>query len=168
MVQTKFTYAEVRKYSRNLSKFLRAKLGLNKGDVVLIYLPNCPQFPITTLGCLEAGLIASTANSLYTAGRYKYFKWFISLIFYRSNNSIHNWLQMKCLGNLKIHQAKLYSLLVICTPLLLKQSQHCLERSLSYALKPRWTIWYSSLRTKKSVFSQNNYFLKEQSISMNW
>ncbi|XP_066158712.1 uncharacterized protein pdgy [Euwallacea fornicatus] len=68
LTHIKYTYAEVRKYSRNLSKILRTKLGLNKGDVVLIYLPNCPQFPIATLGCLEAGLIASTVNSLYTAG----------------------------------------------------------------------------------------------------
>ncbi|XP_066245804.1 uncharacterized protein pdgy [Euwallacea similis] len=67
LTHLKYTNAEVRKYSRNLSKILRAKLGLNKGDVVLIYLPNCPQFPIATLGCLEAGVIASTVNSLYTA-----------------------------------------------------------------------------------------------------
>uniref|UniRef100_A0AAR5Q9E2 AMP-dependent synthetase/ligase domain-containing protein n=2 Tax=Dendroctonus ponderosae TaxID=77166 RepID=A0AAR5Q9E2_DENPD len=64
----KYTFSQVRKLSRNLGKVLRKKLGFNKGDVALIYLANCPEFPIAALGCLEAGVIVSTANSLYTSG----------------------------------------------------------------------------------------------------
>ncbi|KAL1505553.1 hypothetical protein ABEB36_005095 [Hypothenemus hampei] len=63
----KFTYGELRKTSRNLSKAFRKKFGLSKGDVVLIYLVNCPEFPVACLGCFEAGLVASTVNSLYTS-----------------------------------------------------------------------------------------------------
>ncbi|XP_050293126.1 uncharacterized protein LOC126733774 [Anthonomus grandis grandis] len=66
LTHRKLTFGEVRKASRNLSKALRKKLGLKKGDVALIYFPNCPEFPVATLACLEAGIVASTVNSLYT------------------------------------------------------------------------------------------------------
>lgn len=67
LTHKKYTYGEIIKYSKNLSKFLRKKLGLNKGDCALIYLANGPDFPIAAWGCLEAGVIASTVNSLYTS-----------------------------------------------------------------------------------------------------
>ncbi len=41
--------------------------GLQKGDRVAIYLPNCPQFVIAYYGTLRAGGIVVPCNPLYTA-----------------------------------------------------------------------------------------------------
>jgi len=43
------------------------KLGLQKGDRVAIYMPNCPQFVIAYFGTLRAGGIAVPSNPLYVA-----------------------------------------------------------------------------------------------------
>ncbi|XP_060530106.1 uncharacterized protein LOC132704261 [Cylas formicarius] len=61
-----YTFGEVRTKCRNLSKALRKKLKLQKRDTVALYIPNIPEFPIATLGCLEAGLVVTTINALYT------------------------------------------------------------------------------------------------------
>ncbi len=44
-----------------------ADLGVKKGSVVAIMLPNCPQFAIAYYGALRAGAIVTTLNPLYTA-----------------------------------------------------------------------------------------------------
>ncbi|XP_019869295.2 uncharacterized protein LOC109597950 [Aethina tumida] len=62
----KYTYEQLRKKCRNLSKNLRTKLKLNPKDVVAVHLPNIPEFPIVTLGCLEAGTIVTSLNPIYT------------------------------------------------------------------------------------------------------
>ncbi|KAF7279389.1 hypothetical protein GWI33_007331 [Rhynchophorus ferrugineus] len=67
ITKKKYTFRQVRDRSKNLGKVLRKKFGLNRGDAVLIFLPNLPEFQITTLGCMTAGLVVSTANCLYTA-----------------------------------------------------------------------------------------------------
>ena len=41
-------------------------LGIRKGDVVAIYLPNSPQFIISYFGILKIGAIATTVSPLYT------------------------------------------------------------------------------------------------------
>ncbi len=41
-------------------------LGIRKGDVVAIYLPNCPQFVIAYYGILRLGAIITTVSPLYT------------------------------------------------------------------------------------------------------
>jgi long-chain acyl-CoA synthetase len=41
-------------------------LGIKKGDVVAIYLPNCPQFVISYYGILRLGAIVTTVSPLYT------------------------------------------------------------------------------------------------------
>jgi long-chain acyl-CoA synthetase len=41
-------------------------LGIRKGDVVAIYLPNCPQFVIAYYGILRLGAIVTTVSPLYT------------------------------------------------------------------------------------------------------
>lgn len=61
-----YTYGQVRKRSKNISKMLRKKLGLDRRDTVLVLLQNIPEFPIAVMGCLEADLIVSTANCMYT------------------------------------------------------------------------------------------------------
>ncbi|XP_010267197.1 PREDICTED: 4-coumarate--CoA ligase-like 7 [Nelumbo nucifera] len=42
------------------------RLGIKKGDVVLILAPNSVQFPICFLGVVAIGAIATTVNPLYT------------------------------------------------------------------------------------------------------
>ena len=41
-------------------------LGLGKGDVVSVVLPNCLEYPAIVLGCLYLGLTVSPANPAYT------------------------------------------------------------------------------------------------------
>jgi long-chain acyl-CoA synthetase len=41
-------------------------LGIKKGDVVAMYLPNCPQFIITYYGILRLGATVTTVSPLYT------------------------------------------------------------------------------------------------------
>lgn len=49
---------------------LRKHFKLGKGDVVAVYLPNCPDYLIACLGTLSGGLVITTVNALYTAGKY--------------------------------------------------------------------------------------------------
>lgn len=63
----KYTYEEIRKHSHNLNTALRKKLGLKKDEIVAIYLPNIPEFPIVTFGCFLAGLKITTLNPMYTS-----------------------------------------------------------------------------------------------------
>lgn len=43
------------------------KLGLQKGDRMALYMPNCPQFVIAYYGALRAGGIVVPSNPLYVA-----------------------------------------------------------------------------------------------------
>ncbi|CAH1108546.1 unnamed protein product [Psylliodes chrysocephalus] len=62
----KYTFGQVRKKCKNLNKAIRHIFKLQKGDVVAILLPNCPEFAISALGILEAGLVLTTLNPIYT------------------------------------------------------------------------------------------------------
>jgi len=42
-------------------------LGVRKGDMVAVLLPNCPQFPIAYYGILRLGAVATTVSPLYTS-----------------------------------------------------------------------------------------------------
>lgn len=42
-------------------------MGLKKGDVVGLVLPNIPEFPITLLGAAGVGMPVTTVNPVYTA-----------------------------------------------------------------------------------------------------
>ncbi|KMT16702.1 hypothetical protein BVRB_3g049860 [Beta vulgaris subsp. vulgaris] len=61
-----YSYADThlicRKTGAGLSKF-----GLKKGDVVMILLPNCPEFVFTFFGASMIGAISTTANPFYTS-----------------------------------------------------------------------------------------------------
>ncbi|XP_022913348.1 uncharacterized protein [Onthophagus taurus] len=61
-----YTFDEVRVKSRNLNKTLRKKLKLQRGDVVALFLPNIPEFPICVFGSILAGLKVTTLNPAYT------------------------------------------------------------------------------------------------------
>ncbi len=60
-------YGGVRRVAGNL-----AKRGLRKGDVVGIYCPNLPEYPLAYHGVALAGGIVTTANPLYTAEELAY------------------------------------------------------------------------------------------------
>ncbi|XP_042864137.1 4-coumarate--CoA ligase-like [Penaeus japonicus] len=45
-----------------------SKMGMKKGDVLAVVMPNCPEYPIVLLGTLMAGVVVTTVNSNYTAG----------------------------------------------------------------------------------------------------
>lgn len=65
----KYTYAELRDRSAALAVRLQNKCGLKQNDVFAVCLPNIPEFPIATLGAIEAGLIVTTVNPTYTSGK---------------------------------------------------------------------------------------------------
>ena len=45
------------------------RAGLQPGDTLNIVMPNTAEWPIVLLGAMEAGLLVSTANPYYTAGK---------------------------------------------------------------------------------------------------
>ncbi|KAJ1406680.1 AMP-dependent synthetase/ligase [Sesbania bispinosa] len=61
-----YTYAEThlacRKFAAGLSN-----LGIKKGDVIMILLPNCPEFVFSFMAASMLGAVATTANPFYTA-----------------------------------------------------------------------------------------------------
>ena len=63
-----FTYAKLRDHSAALAVQYQQKFHLNQGDVVAMCLPNIPEYPIATFGAIEAGLVVTTINPIYTAG----------------------------------------------------------------------------------------------------
>lgn len=62
----KYSYAQARDASNYVARSLLS-LGLKKGDVVAIIMPNMPECPVSYLGILEANLVVTTANPAYTA-----------------------------------------------------------------------------------------------------
>lgn len=62
----KLTYDQLRRRIGHFNRFLRKRLNLKQGDVVGLMLPNTPEYPIGLLGTMQAGLIPTTINPLYT------------------------------------------------------------------------------------------------------
>lgn len=62
------TYWQLEQNSKRLAVSL-LKAGLKPGQVLAVVLPNCPEFVVTILGGLEAGLRVSPVNPSYTPGR---------------------------------------------------------------------------------------------------
>nr|UUJ74917.1 4-coumarate:CoA ligase [Cephalotaxus hainanensis] len=60
-----YTYGDVDLISRKAASGL-AKLGIGKGDVVMLLLHNCPEFAFLFLGTSIAGGVTTTANPFYT------------------------------------------------------------------------------------------------------
>lgn len=61
-----YTYQQIYLYSRNFAAKLRSSLRIRDGDVVGLMMTNSPEYPIITLGALEAGAEVTTLNPLYT------------------------------------------------------------------------------------------------------
>ncbi|XP_011183129.1 uncharacterized protein LOC105212683 [Zeugodacus cucurbitae] len=62
-----YTYAQLRDNSAAFAVRLQTKFKLGCGDIIAICLPNLPEYPIATLGAIEAGLTVTTVNPIYTA-----------------------------------------------------------------------------------------------------
>ena len=55
---------------------------MKEGDTCAVCLPNLPEFPIAVLGAIEAGLIISTVNPIYTSGKWWFFFFNLDIISY--------------------------------------------------------------------------------------
>src|SRR6476660_6774427 len=60
------TYADTDRLSRNFAAFLQSKLGVAKGDRIVVMLPNIPAFAVAMLGIVRAGAVQVNVNPLYT------------------------------------------------------------------------------------------------------
>jgi long-chain acyl-CoA synthetase len=65
LLKKEVTYGELFDRAKRFASFLKDK-GIGKGDVVLIMLPNSPQFAIAYYGTLLTGATVSPMNVLYT------------------------------------------------------------------------------------------------------
>ena len=61
-----------------------ARMGIGKGDVVTLFLPNCLEFPVVFLAVTALGAVASAVNGAYTAGM-------STTIEYRQNMGMSPW-----------------------------------------------------------------------------
>ncbi|XP_010541781.1 PREDICTED: 4-coumarate--CoA ligase 1-like [Tarenaya hassleriana] len=61
-----YTYADVHVISRRVAAGLH-KLGVEKGDVIMLLLPNSQEFVLSFLGASFRGAVATAANPFFTA-----------------------------------------------------------------------------------------------------
>lgn len=76
-----YSYGETRAYSQRFAFACLGQLGLTKGDVIGLILPNIPEYVLAIFGGIEAGLVVTFANPLYTPG-WKHFFFFFFSVFY--------------------------------------------------------------------------------------
>ena len=62
-----YTLSETRRISLQISAVLENR-GLKKGDVVAVFLHNCPQFAFIVYGCMALGVTVSTISTAFTHG----------------------------------------------------------------------------------------------------
>lgn len=62
-----YTYGQLRDHCAALAIRLQQKCKFTPGDTLAICLPNMPEFPLIALGAVEAGLVVTTINPIYTA-----------------------------------------------------------------------------------------------------
>ncbi len=67
----KFTYKRLRNLSERFAGAL-VNMGINKGDKVLVYIPNCIQWVIAYLGIQKAGAILVPVSPIYTSHEIEY------------------------------------------------------------------------------------------------
>jgi 4-coumarate--CoA ligase len=60
-----WTFGETRSLSKKVAAGLH-KLGIEKGDVIALLLPNCAEFALCFLGSATRGSIVTTCNPFYT------------------------------------------------------------------------------------------------------
>lgn len=54
---------------KRCAKALLSELKLSPGDALGLILPNIPEFVVTAHGALEAGLVLTFVNPLYSLGK---------------------------------------------------------------------------------------------------
>lgn len=62
-----YTYGRLRDHSAAFAVRLQKQLKLQRNDVIAICMPNTPDYPIAMFGSIEAGLVVTTMNPIYTA-----------------------------------------------------------------------------------------------------
>ncbi len=67
----KFTYSQLHEMTENLAASLH-RLGVSKGDKVVLYLSNCPQWVIAWFALLRVGAVAIPISPIYTPLDLKY------------------------------------------------------------------------------------------------
>ena len=68
---TEWTFKELNDLSDRFATFLAAK-GLQKGDRVAVFLPNCPQFLIAFYGILKLGCVHVPVNPMFKEHEFLY------------------------------------------------------------------------------------------------
>ncbi len=61
------SFGELEKLSRDMAAYFQNELKLQKGDRIVLQMPNLIQYPIALFGALRAGLVVVNTNPLYTA-----------------------------------------------------------------------------------------------------
>ncbi|XP_023703693.1 probable 4-coumarate--CoA ligase 2 isoform X2 [Cryptotermes secundus] len=61
-----YTYGETRAFCRRFANALLGEVGLRQGEVLGLLLPNIPEYAIAIHGAVEAGIVVTFANPLYT------------------------------------------------------------------------------------------------------
>jgi len=61
----KITYSDLQDHVHRFAAALQA-LGIEKGDRVALFMPNCPQFVVGFFGALGAGAIVTPTSPIYT------------------------------------------------------------------------------------------------------
>jgi len=67
----KFTYRELKELSLRFASSLK-ELGVNKGDKVMLYIPNSIQWVIAFLGILRIGAVVVPVSPIYTSYEIRY------------------------------------------------------------------------------------------------
>ncbi|XKL61507.1 hypothetical protein PGB90_008564 [Kerria lacca] len=62
----KYTYSQLRVLCENFAESL-LKQGFRPGDILSVMLPNMPDYAVIVLGAIEAGLVVSPMNPIYTS-----------------------------------------------------------------------------------------------------
>lgn len=68
---TAWTYSELNDRANRLANALKAN-GVQRGDRVSLYLPNCPEFALSYLAAMKIGAVAVSINGLFKAEEVRY------------------------------------------------------------------------------------------------
>lgn len=68
-----FTYAELQTHVDSMAAYLQKALGVRKGDRVLLFSQNCPQFVIAYYAALSIGAVIVPVNAMCTTEEVRYF-----------------------------------------------------------------------------------------------
>ena len=66
------SYADLEQKTLHFAAYLQQELGLSKGDIIAIMMPNLLQYPIAIFGALRAGVTVTNINPLYTPRELKH------------------------------------------------------------------------------------------------